>query len=273
MQVTYLGTGAAEGIPAVFCTCEVCNHARQNGGPNVRSRSSLLVDDALLIDITPDLFSQALALKRDLDGLEAILLTHAHREHCTPWEMRNLRPPYARRKRQEKFKVIGSPITLDFMTDSWGEWERGKLSPYLELVTVEEFQTVTVSGYEITALPARHCEGAFCYMIEKYEKVFLCANDTGYFQEPTWDYLAGRKLDFVCLDCNDLFDVETPNHMNLEDNITVQRRMYQLGCVNASTRFHTTHIGHVGQMNHQELDERMRMHGIHTAYDGLTVKV
>ena len=57
MIVKYLGTGAAEGIPAVFCHCNICKHARQKKGRNIRTRSQALIDGKLLIDFGPDTFT------------------------------------------------------------------------------------------------------------------------------------------------------------------------------------------------------------------------
>lgn len=32
MEIQYLGTAAAEGLPALFCDCETCRKARNIGG-------------------------------------------------------------------------------------------------------------------------------------------------------------------------------------------------------------------------------------------------
>ena len=41
MKIAYLGTSAAEGIPALFCHCDVCRYARKYKGKNVRTRSQV----------------------------------------------------------------------------------------------------------------------------------------------------------------------------------------------------------------------------------------
>ena len=56
MILTFLGTAAAEGVPAVFCNCKFCNEARRLGGKNIRTRSQSIVNDDLLIDIPADTF-------------------------------------------------------------------------------------------------------------------------------------------------------------------------------------------------------------------------
>lgn len=54
MKIKILGTCAAEGWPALFCNCSSCQKARQLGGKNIRTRSSLQIDDLLKIDLPPD---------------------------------------------------------------------------------------------------------------------------------------------------------------------------------------------------------------------------
>ena len=56
MKIKYLGTAAAEGVPALFCRCPVCEKSRSAGGRNIRSRSQAIIDDTLLIDYPPDSF-------------------------------------------------------------------------------------------------------------------------------------------------------------------------------------------------------------------------
>lgn len=54
MKIKYLGTAAAEGIPAIFCHCEICKHAREHGGKNIRTRAQALIDDKIMLDLGPD---------------------------------------------------------------------------------------------------------------------------------------------------------------------------------------------------------------------------
>ncbi len=45
MKIKYLGTGAAEGIPALFCRCAICNEARKEEEENSGDvhRQSLMI--------------------------------------------------------------------------------------------------------------------------------------------------------------------------------------------------------------------------------------
>ena len=76
----FYGTGASEGIPNPFCDCEMCNHARKYGGRNIRKRSCFRVGKDLMIDMGPDIFSQAL-LYGSLRDIEHVLITHTHDDH------------------------------------------------------------------------------------------------------------------------------------------------------------------------------------------------
>ena len=44
MEIQYLGTAAAEGLPALFCECETCRKARDAGGKEIRTRTQAVVD-------------------------------------------------------------------------------------------------------------------------------------------------------------------------------------------------------------------------------------
>ena len=46
MKVTFNGTGASEGFPALFCECEHCKRVRTMDPINFRMRSSCLIDES-----------------------------------------------------------------------------------------------------------------------------------------------------------------------------------------------------------------------------------
>ena len=50
MKIKYLGTAAAEGVPAIFCHCEVCKYAREHKGKDIRTRSQAMIDDSILLE-------------------------------------------------------------------------------------------------------------------------------------------------------------------------------------------------------------------------------
>ena len=76
MKVTFLGTAAAEGIPALWCECPLCARAKKLGGKEFRSRCSYLVDSDTMVDFGPDAFRQVAEFQIDLTRLERVIFTH-----------------------------------------------------------------------------------------------------------------------------------------------------------------------------------------------------
>jgi phosphoribosyl 1,2-cyclic phosphate phosphodiesterase len=78
--LTFLGTGAAGGVPSFFCNCAACLEAALE--PQLeRTRCSVLISGRknVLVDAPPDLRRQLLAAgTRRIDGF---ILTHAHYDH------------------------------------------------------------------------------------------------------------------------------------------------------------------------------------------------
>ncbi|MFD4789180.1 bifunctional adenosylcobinamide kinase/adenosylcobinamide-phosphate guanylyltransferase [Streptomyces sp. NPDC058459] len=75
MDVTLLGTGAPEGLPRPGCPCAVCANAL---GPDARAATALLVDGALLLDLTPGAAFAAARAGHTLAGVRQVLLSHPH---------------------------------------------------------------------------------------------------------------------------------------------------------------------------------------------------
>lgn len=75
MELTLLGTGAPDGLPRPDCPCAACAAAR---GTRARAATALLVDDALLLDLTPGAVFAAARAGHSLTGVRQVLLTHPH---------------------------------------------------------------------------------------------------------------------------------------------------------------------------------------------------
>ncbi|MEV0599377.1 bifunctional adenosylcobinamide kinase/adenosylcobinamide-phosphate guanylyltransferase [Streptomyces sp. NPDC050315] len=75
MELTLLGTGAPEGLPHPGCPCASCAAAT---GDAARAATALLLDGALLLDLTPGAAFAAARAGQSLTGVRQVLLTHPH---------------------------------------------------------------------------------------------------------------------------------------------------------------------------------------------------
>ncbi|MFJ4470640.1 bifunctional adenosylcobinamide kinase/adenosylcobinamide-phosphate guanylyltransferase [Streptomyces sp. NPDC089424] len=75
MELTLLGTGAPAGLPRPDCPCAACATAL---GADARAATSVLVDGALLLDLTPGAAFAAARAGRSLAGVRQVLLSHPH---------------------------------------------------------------------------------------------------------------------------------------------------------------------------------------------------
>lgn len=87
MKIQYLGTAAAEGIPAIFCECETCKRTKLLGGKNIRTRSQAVIDGRILIDFPADTYAHYLKWNIPLDKIKACIITHSHSDHLYPAEI------------------------------------------------------------------------------------------------------------------------------------------------------------------------------------------
>ncbi|MCP3817440.1 bifunctional adenosylcobinamide kinase/adenosylcobinamide-phosphate guanylyltransferase [Streptomyces sp. A3M-1-3] len=75
MELTLLGTGAPNGLPRPDCPCAACAVSL---GSRARAATALLVDGALLLDLTPGAALAAARAGHSLAGVRHVLLSHPH---------------------------------------------------------------------------------------------------------------------------------------------------------------------------------------------------
>ncbi|WP_406215304.1 bifunctional adenosylcobinamide kinase/adenosylcobinamide-phosphate guanylyltransferase [Streptomyces canus] len=75
MELTLLGTGAPNGLPRPGCPCAACAVAF---GADARGATAVLVDETLLLDLTPGAAFAAARAGHSLGGVRQVLLSHPH---------------------------------------------------------------------------------------------------------------------------------------------------------------------------------------------------
>lgn len=271
MKIQYLGTAAAEGIPAVFCECEVCMKAKRLKGRNIKTRSQALIDDAIVVDLPPDTYEHIRRFDLDFMKYSNLLITHSHTDHFYPEELILYGEPYAHHEVKPQLRIYGNDSVKEAF--HWGlrQNDNPNLLNQLQYQQVEPFVPFELeTGHTITPLLARHTPEEKCliYLIESKGKSLLYANDTGIFPEETWKYLEGYHLDCVSCDCTHQIHADGLYHMGLPDVLQVRKRLEEMSCVDFKTQFIVTHFSHNGGLIHEEMVEETMKYGILTAYDG-----
>lgn len=274
MKLQILGTAAAEAMPAMFCTCSYCKEARRLGGKDIRTRSGAIIDDQLLIDFSPDSYFHEIRFHLDFTYAHTLLITHDHRDHLLANELGNRFPGFG-----VLDETVPKVLTV-YGNDRVGlqvQQAGGKPGAPVEFKRIVPFQETEVEGgYKFTALTGLHDRTQQCYIYlieDKHGKRMLYGHDTGYFVPETMEALKGIHLDLVMLDCTYGRYRDGGNHMGLEDNFEMKRRLIANGNVDESTILVVTHFSHNGHMLHHELESAANPEGFEVAYDGIVFEI
>lgn len=277
MKIKYLGTGAAEGVPAFFCHCDVCNYAREHGGREVRSRCQAIVDDELILDCGPDTFMHMIQYDMNLTEMEHCLITHVHEDHLVPETFLYRQRGFANLKEDTKpLNVYGSKDVGNALKAK----EDGTVTADGSVVFHEmvPFHEMSIGSFKVTAFPAVHgTENPYFYMIRRNDRTMLYAHDTDVFSEQVWEYFEKEKIyfDLVSLDCTEgtKRNLNYRGHMNFERNEEVRERMLQMGIADTKTKFVSNHFSHNGQATYAAACQYGEEHGFVVAYDGMEMEV
>lgn len=279
MLIRYLGTAAAEGMPAVFCRCELCQTARQRGDKDIRTRSQILIDGDTLIDFPMDSYMHALKYGLDLSAVRDVFITHAHMDHCYPQDFTAHGAPFAHNMSCPVINVYGNATVIE----KFKAYTRDEMKPEVEssvkLHTLKPYDAViTDSGMKVTALPAKHTVGEDCllYAMEKNGKSALIMNDTGILDDDVYDKLKamGKRFDLVSFDCTYGGKGKgAGRHMGLPDNVSERARMKERGLVDDKTLYIATHFSHNSGMLHEDMDKLASLSGMRAAFDGMSVEI
>ena len=274
MKLKYLGTGAAEGVPSMFCQCANCKKSRELGGRNLRTRSQALVNDELMIDFNADAYWHFVQYNIDCEKICGYIITHSHPDHLYPAEVEIAKPSLSNSHRRADFYAAKSGYDM-LMTQVPST--KGQATATL-VEAGKPFDIVGEHKYHITPMTANHNEAStpVIYAIECEGKRMLYAHDTGYFPDDTWATLAALgRFDLVTMDCTHCnkqnIDI-TSRHLSLNNALIVMDRMRKQGNIDDKTILIVNHFSHNGGDTYDDMVELTKPHGIITSYDGMEVE-
>ena len=277
MKIKFLGTAAAEGIPAFLCGCLVCEKARSLGGKNLRTRSQAMVDGDMLLDMPPDTFAHFHTHGVNLLEIKHWLISHTHSDHFYPKDLEfTLNGNFAHYS--EDWHGIDFHASVDF-EEEFNRYIRSEdHKKYIRFHTEKAFTPFKTGEYTVLPLKANHStDNPLIYAVSKGGKNLLYAHDTGPFYDEVWESLkkSGIVFDLVSLDCTAgaLMDYGYPMHMCLGWNIECRERMIKEGIATENTKFVINHFSHNGKdAVYDDIKSIAESYGFIASYDGLEIE-
>ena len=273
MKIKYLGTAAAEGVPALFCECEVCKKARQTKGKNIRSRSQMLINDDLIIDYPQDSFYHFVLNNIDISKIKNLIISHVHGDHFYPDDFEFFLKGYSTPISCLPFTVHGS-VDLKKYVDIYLNNERNQGLKYQQM---DAYKTYNVGKYFVTPLKAIHgTEHPYIYIISDGIKTMLYHHDSALLNNDTFEFLREKhfKFNLLSLDCNyGNDDISYPCHMNVKDVRTTVSKLKQYGLIDDNTKIVVNHFSHNGKDSlYEDMCKVVENDGFIVSYDGLEIE-
>ena len=287
MKLTFLGTGAGETYPGYWCECPHCTYARKHRGKNLRTNSSMVIDEELLIDIGPSCFDNAARFGVNLSKLKTLLVTHPHEDHLYPQHLRwrntdeSLLPlTYVEKMRHggprftdiPQLNIYGNSFVMETLRKSLDDMEELKIN----LHEIKEGKEEKTDGYRI--LPVRGNHGSqqgfsHSYIIQKDEKTVLYALDSGSYDEDQFALIQEYQYDAVIMEGTTGLNEQYGGHMCLVNNIRIRDRLKENKCLRENSRFLLTHLSPHWCPPHDWYESIVASEGLELAYDGLQIEI
>ena len=283
MRLTFLGTAAATALPLPFCRCAACKAARQNGGKDLRARSSLLVNSDLLLDLGPDVFTSAARLGKDLSSLRYLLQTHAHSDHFDAGHLVTRLEEYAARGVQP-LTLACSRKTASALCAALNREEAGAsiLEPswqarlHLHYHAAEPGREFSLGPYRVLPLPSAHdtAGGSLLYALFDGRSALLYATDCLPFDATLWAMLRSFGHPFSCAILDHTYGpgVHGEGHMNAEQVSKTARLLREHHLLQKDGLVLATHLSHEGNPAHEVLPCWAEPRGYQFQHDGLSVQ-
>ncbi len=275
MRFHILGSSAGKTVPRPFCRCRVCETARRDGGRDVRTRCAVHLyldgDDVgeprYAIDLSPDVSYHFIRDSFALDRLEHLIFSHADPDHIDTGLL-SIRP-----------SILSDRSALPHL-HTYGSVTVGEKMERLDLEKlnvsfqqVDPFTPFTAGDLSITPLLGNHGPGVVLnHILQHGDTTVLCAWDTGYWTDESWEHVEAFSFDAVISECT-IFgpgeaDLEA-RHMNFATLVAKKERLLEMECIAESTPWATLHIGDNGGITYDEQVALGASHGVTPGYDGM----
>lgn len=280
MKIKILGTGAAEGVPAPFCKCRFCEYSRDHLDEELRKRSSVLVDDVLMVDFGPDILWNSLIHKVEYCNIKYIIFSHSHFDHFCISSLLLASKKYRENKISAPIVLVGSEQLLkklqkliDIMEiDSRDFWSN------YEFIIAKHGEKISLGNYIVEIIPSTHSktEECFLFLIKDKKNTFFYSTDTSIYdvEEAFGEYTG--SIDLILSDCT--YGLKSHNafrnrHMGIDDNFEIWKKMYSRGLLKDTSQYILTHFSHDSMIPYHMMCDYTKKKNMEVAYDGMEIKL
>ena len=235
MKIRFLGTGAAD------WKLSKTEQEIIADGTFYRRSTCNLIDEHILIDLSPQSYDYAVRLGVDMSKITDLIISHTHADH------------YSAKSFVSFAKASGRVIDIWCEKDAvcrLGLDEETK--EYARVHPLCHEDTFEIHGYKITALSANHLvensnETPLHYVFEKDGKRFFYGLDGGWFTARTWEYMRLKKLCFdgMVLDST-VGDKDGDFRLGTHNSIPMLRlivaSLRENGMIHADTKLIASHL-------------------------------
>ena len=272
MKITYLGTGASEGVPSLYCCCDLCKNALKMGGKEIRTRCGFLINDDLLIDFSADTFVHMVANKFDLSAVKDILITHSHEDHFYIPDLITRMESEVVERKEAYVTLHGNKTVVDIFEKANAQFTTNTFFSQ----TMNPWDEVRFGDYKVTAFKTKHIqnENSFIYLIESKGKTYFHILDSDYPHEGVFEYLKERRIKIDCVSADCTFGTmkeEFFGHMNVWENARLKARLEEIGALKKNSKYVLTHISHYCKDTFDSLNEVAQQFGMIVSYDGMVI--
>lgn len=256
MKVTILGCGSSAGVPNLMGYWGVCDPSDVK---NRRRRSSILVQsnqESLLIDTSPDIREQILAIGSPL--INAVLLTHAHNDHISGIDELRSISFYS----QKKTPVYSDESTLEHIRRHYGYLcgadgvDQLLYPPVISLNPLQMKQYNVVGAFDV--FPFEHDHGGGMKALSFRFGTWAYSTDIHQLSEDNYLDLKGIHLWIV--DCIGLRNA--PTHSHLQQTLGWIERVGP----------HKAILTHLGPQMDYEAITKILPENVTLAYDGMMLE-
>ena len=251
-RLTFLGTGTSQGVPMIGCCCEVC---KSTDPRDKRLRASVLVEhegQKILVDAGPDFRYQM--LRAGICSLDAILLTHNHKDHtgglddirAFNYHEKKATQIYCEKYVEDSLRQEYSYAFAEVKYPGAPEWN----------VHIIDEKPFSINGVEIIPIRGKHFK--LPVLGYRFGNIAYCT-DMNHISEEEYSKLQG--LDHFIINC-----VRRGRHIS---HYSLEQAIEVAGKVGAEHSW-LTHLSHQLPC-HEELIKELP-EGILPAFDGLAIE-